>query len=305
MGLHGTRITPSVFHAAVNTQAVLTCVVSHSSNQYCNTHSTSRQSLHLPLRPQTAILRIHILALPLALLHAHKLLTHGLDLGAARVADVRRVPEVRVDAHDVRGDVAQLDAVDEHVAGPAVTRAVAAAAVQLAGVDGGEAADGDGADAVVLDDLVDGVGRAAAVDQDVALAEERYRVWSISLACVALRRICWAGGTFTDIPEPDVGQGAGALAVDAFERVAADDDVGDAGAVLEDEDGVFVARVLVAVARLAAVEFLVVEVLGAGDDARGGEGVDVSRSGRDVEGLCGRGRDDCCVEESHFGIGKL
>jgi hypothetical protein len=74
--------------------------------------------------------------------------------------------------------------------------------------------------------------------------------------------------------------------VDAFERVGADDDVGDGGAVLEDEDGVLAASVLVGIAWLATVEFLVAEVLAAGDAGRRGERDDGASSSWDVECLC-------------------
>ena len=45
-------------------------------------------------------------------------------------------------------------------------------------------------------------------------------------------------GVLADVLEPDVLEGAGALAVDALGLAGADDDVAEGGAVLEDEHGV-------------------------------------------------------------------
>lgn len=100
--------------------------------------------------------------------------------------------------------------------------------------------------------------------------------------------------TLADVTEPNVGQRASTLAVDSLELVLADDDVGDAGAVLQNEDGAVATGVSVGIALPATVELLVSIVLGARDDAGLGKRNDASRAGGDVEGL-GRG------ETSHGG----
>lgn len=78
--------------------------------------------------------------------------------------------------------------------------AVSARAVQLAKVHDGEAVDGDGPLAIVLDHLVLGGLRAAALDHCVAVALDGERVLAHG-------------------DPPDVFDGAGALAVDAFDLV--------------------------------------------------------------------------------------
>ena len=102
-----------------------------------------------------------------------------------------RVAVVGVDA-DERLAIVGLDVLDADVA-QAHLAAVAAAAVELAKVDGGEAVDGDGAQAVVLDDLVVGVLGAAALDAGVAVAFD-------------------GEGVLADVYPPDVLDGARALA---------------------------------------------------------------------------------------------
>lgn len=49
-----------------------------------------------------------------------------------------------------------------------------------------------------------------------------------------------------DIAEPDVGQSAGSLAVDALELVLSNDDVAQGCAVLQDEHGVVIAYIRLA-----------------------------------------------------------
>ena len=46
---------------------------------------------------------------------------------------------------------------------------------------------------------------------------------------------------FADITEPDVGQGAGSLAVDAFELILSDDHVAQGRSILQDEHGIVIA----------------------------------------------------------------
>jgi hypothetical protein len=67
--------------------------------------------------------------------------------------------------------------------------------------------------------------------------------------------------TFTDIPEPDILEGAGALAVNALELVLADNHVAESCTVLEDEHSAVAAGVFVRVAGTATVVFPVSHVL--------------------------------------------
>lgn len=46
---------------------------------------------------------------------------------------------------------------------------------------------------------------------------------------------------FADITEPDVGQGAGSLAVDAFELILSNDHVAQGRSILQDEHGIVIA----------------------------------------------------------------
>lgn len=94
--------------------------------------------------------------------------------------------------------------------------------------------------------------------------------------------------TFAHIAEPDVPQGARALAVDALELPGADDDVGDGRTVVEDEHGAVAARVSIGVAGTTAVELLVAKVDGTGDGGGLGERDNRTRAGWDVESLGGR-----------------
>lgn len=118
--------------------------------------------------------------------------------------------------------------------------AVATAAVQLAeGLDG-ESANGEGTGAVVLENLVlgsegatrgDGGGLAGVLvlDGESVLANSR---------------------------PPDVVESAATVAVDTLDLVGSDDDVGELGALLEDEDGVRVTTFGLASAGDTAVESL-------------------------------------------------
>lgn len=139
----------------------------------------------------------------------------------------------------------------------------------------------------MLDDLVLGVGGTASSDEGVTVAED-------------------GDGILADVAEPDVGQGAGTLAVDTLEGVGANDDVAEGSTVLEDEDGGVRASVGVGVAGLATVELLVASVERAGDGGRLGERDDAAGAGRDVEGLAhgkaSHGGGDDNVGEEHFGV---
>lgn len=94
-----------------------------------------------------------------------------LNARSARSRDCRDITVVGVDAGEL-GDALGLDVLDDDVARAAIVAAVAAAAVELAGIDDGVVLDRDRTAPVVLDYLVDCVLRAAALDENVAFAKE-------------------------------------------------------------------------------------------------------------------------------------
>jgi hypothetical protein len=71
----------------------------------------------------------------------------------------------------------------------------------------------------------------------------------------------------------------------ALERVGTNDDVRNASAVLENENGVGTASVFIRIARLTPIKLAVSVVLAAGDDTGLRERSDVTDGGGDVEGL--------------------
>lgn len=93
--------------------------------------------------------------------------------------------------------------------GKAYSLAVAAGAVELAKVLDLEARDGDGSNAVVLDDLVLSALCATARDSAVTVTLEGQSI-------------------LTDGLPPDVGNRAGTGAVYAFDLISSDDDIGKA-----------------------------------------------------------------------------
>jgi hypothetical protein len=105
---------------------------------------------------------------------------------------------------------------------PAVVRAVAARAVDLAIVVGVKVDNVDVATSVVLDDLVGRLVGTAANDVGGAAALD-------------------ANGILADVLEPDELEVAGALAVDALLLVGTNDDIAEGGAVLKNEDSVLLA----------------------------------------------------------------
>ena len=238
-------------------------VVNHS--QYILWLLARRETGQLALGALAVGSRRDLGAAAAALVDALVLLADPLG-GTARVVDGGGVAVVGVDADEVRGQAAGADAIEDDVAGASVVGAVAAAAVELTGIDNGEVADGNGASTVVLDDLVGSVLSTTALNEDVACAKSR-------------------DGVLTNIAEPDVGQGASTTAVDTLELASTDDDVGDAGAVLEDKDSRGAASVSVGVAVTTTVKLLVSEVTGTRDNGRLGEGDDAARTGGNVEGL--------------------
>ena len=91
--------------------------------------------------------------------------------------------------------------------------------------------------------------------------------------------------TFADVSEPDVPQGASALAVDTFQLFWTDDDVGEGSSVLEDENGTVATRVIVCVAGTTTVVLSVAEVSTTADGHRRREGDYAARAGWNVESL--------------------
>lgn len=183
--------------------------------------------------------------------------------------------------------------------------AVAAATVELAEVGNSEARDGERTGTVVLEDLVGSTGGTTAGDLG-------------GLAGVLLLD---GEGILADSRPPDVGEGAATVAVDALNLVGADDDVGEGGALLEDEDGVGVTALSLASAGDTTVEHLhaTIERLAGGDGLGGledggtGGGGDVTAGGAvagsgDGEGsgaVAGGGGDDGAGGTGLGGVGLL
>jgi hypothetical protein len=132
-------------------------------------HSASRECL-LSL---TAGGGVDLLALAaVALLYTLKLLANLLDTGSAGVRDVGSVAVVGVNANEVTNALG-LDVLDDDVARATVIGAVTTSAVELAGIDDGEAFDGDGTAAVMLNDLVLGLLSTTTLNQSIAIAKDR------------------------------------------------------------------------------------------------------------------------------------
>lgn len=143
----------------------------------------SRQLAQLPLAPSTRIRRAHLATTSTPLLHALVFLAYLLAPPTATLHG-RRIAKVTVNADQIARHAVDLDVLHDNAARPAVAGAVAARAVQLAGVDDCVVLDGDGAAAVVLHDFVDGLLRAAALDEGVAGAEDGDGVWVRRLVLV-------------------------------------------------------------------------------------------------------------------------
>jgi hypothetical protein len=99
----------------------------------------------------------------------------------------RSVAKVGVDANE-QLSAGGLDVLDHHVALGALL-AVAARAVQLAKVGDLEAVDGDGASAVMLDDLVFGAGGASTGDGCVAILLESQSICVVVSMCEIRKEI--------------------------------------------------------------------------------------------------------------------
>jgi hypothetical protein len=98
-----------------------------------------------------------------------------------------------------------------------------------------EARDRDRAGAVVLNDLVLGMERAPADD-----------IWRVARA-----GLLDGERVLANVLPPDVANRAGSLAVDALRLVLADDDVADFAARFDDENGVVLSRLCLALALAA------------------------------------------------------
>lgn len=163
----------------------------------------------------------------------------ALPVVLARVRDSAGVPVVGVDTAQ-HAAVNSDRVLNDHVVGAAVAVAVAAAADQLAVVLGVEVGDDDVAAAVELEDLVVGVEGAAAVDvRGAGLLLEGRGVLADGFPPNVVKG---AGGSVSGMALKGEGVGRrgglpGAQAVDALSLAGADDDVGEGGAVLEDEHG--------------------------------------------------------------------
>jgi hypothetical protein len=132
-------------------------------------HSASRECL-LSL---TAGGGVDLLALAaVALLYTLKLLANLLDTGSAGARDVGSVAVVGVNTNEVTNALG-LDVLDDDVARATVIGAVTTSAVELAGIDDGEAFDGDGTAAVMLNDLVLGLLSTTTLNQSIAIAKDR------------------------------------------------------------------------------------------------------------------------------------
>lgn len=146
-----------------------------------------------------------------------ELLTNLLDAGSAGGAvNCSSVAEVGVDANKEL-TTGCLDVLDHYVTLGALL-AVTARAVQLAKVGDLEAVDGDGASAVVLDDLVFGTSGASASDGGIAILLESQSIYVIMSICRISRSIC-GQLTLADFSPPDVLECAGTLTVNALDLI--------------------------------------------------------------------------------------
>lgn len=120
---------------------------------------------------------VDLLALAaVALLYTLKLLANLLDTSSAGARDVGSVAVVGVNTNEVTNTLS-LNVLDDNVARATVIGAVTASAVELAGVDNGEALNGDGTTAVVLDHLVLGLLSTTALNQSIAIAKYRDSIY--------------------------------------------------------------------------------------------------------------------------------
>lgn len=229
---------------------------------------TSWELDHLALSTEAAGISVALCAFTVALVNTRPLLADPTLNGSATSADGGSVSKVAVDTDEVRGYAIHADVLNNDVtrALRRIVGAVAAGPVELSGVDGSEAANSNGTNIVVLDDLVLGSAGTATSDNGIAATDNGDRI-------------------FADVTEPDVPQSAGSLTVNTLECVGTDNDVRERSTVCEDEDGVFIAGVSISVAGPATVELLVAHVHSASDRAGTGERDDVARTSRDRKSL--------------------
>jgi hypothetical protein len=97
------------------------------------------------------------------------------------------------------------------------------------------------------------------------------------------------------------------LAVHTFERICADDHVGDACAIFENEHSIVTSRVLIRITRLAAIELLVAEVLASSNHGRLRERNDASGRCRNVESLrrCDASHKSCKLDLSELHLKQI
>jgi hypothetical protein len=109
----------------------------------------------------------------LRLVNTLVLLADVADIRSTGAADAGGIAVVGVDSNQGR-DAGGFDVLDDDVAGALalVVAAVAAGAVQLAGVDNGESVNGDGSGTVVLNDLVAGFLGATTLDEGVSGSDD-------------------------------------------------------------------------------------------------------------------------------------
>lgn len=199
-----------------------------------------RNSAILPIRtgPDLAwLLAVRITNIPVA----------ALAIILARIGDAASISVVGIDTAQhaaVDGD----GVLDDDVAGAAVAGTVAAAAHDLAVILGVKVPDTDSAPAVELEDLVLSLEGAAAVDVGGpgGLLEGGSVLADIGPPDVVQRAMRMLAGSWHTFVAEDDRALPGSFAVDAFGLTLADDDVGESGAILEDEHGVLLARLRLA-----------------------------------------------------------
>jgi hypothetical protein len=91
--------------------------------------------------------------------------------------------------------------------------------------------------------------------------------------------------TLADITEPDVRERAGTLAVDTFKLVGADNDIGESGTILKDEDSAVRATIGIGVASTATVILLVAHITNARDGGWTAQWHNATNTGRNGKRL--------------------
>lgn len=120
----------------------------------------------------------------------------------------------------------------------------------------------------MLDNLVLGTLGTTANNESVATSQDRDSI-------------------LADFPEPDVGQGAGSETVHALKSIAANNDVRNGSAILEDEHSTVTASVFITVARSATIKLPVAEIDTTRDGGWRSKCNNRANTCGDVEGLGG------------------